>query len=319
VQCEEQVSAGDRSRIDCEACGLYEITGTALADQFPDRGSTWTAAQRAALSHQVRIAARNDGNPPLLKSDWLAVFRRDARLPTPAEQVKNLIRAVGDYLSSNGEGYPIDPSIDASLVGSFNSKMFVELVNELTTKGILTRLGEGQIQTRKSAGRAVRQLTGLSLDGWERYEAERRGEFGGNYGFLALKFGMTDLDEFIDSHLKPIVKANLGYDVVDMRDVARAGIIDDLMREQIRDSAFILADLTHDNPGAYWEAGYAKGLGKPVIYICERGKFEDAQTHFDTNHCTTVLWSRDSPQEFGEQFVATLRRSLNLFPSGSAG
>lgn len=61
--------------------------------------------------------------------------------------------------------------------------------------------------------------------------------------------------------------------------------------------------------------GYAEGLGKPVLYICERAKFEAAKTHFDTNHLTTVLWEADKPSEFNDQLIATLRRSLNLFPS----
>ncbi len=85
------------------------------------------------------------------------------------------------------------------------------------------------------------------------------------------------------------------------------------MREQIRDAAFVIVDLTHDNSGAYWEAGYAEGLGKPVIYICEMAKFEAAQTHFDTNHCTTVIWSNDDRQKFELELIATLRRSLDLF------
>ena len=97
-----------------------------------------------------------------------------------------------------------------------------------------------------------------------------------------------------------------------MRDVARAGVIDNIMRTQIRDSAFVIADLTHDNPGAYWEAGYAEGLGKPVIYICEKSKFDNESTHFDTNHCTTVPWSKDDPEGFRKELIATLRRSLDL-------
>jgi nucleoside 2-deoxyribosyltransferase len=80
------------------------------------------------------------------------------------------------------------------------------------------------------------------------------------------------------------------------------------------ETAFVLVDLTHDNSGAYWEAGYAEGLGKPVIYICEQSKFDAVKTHFDTNHCTTVMWKADEPAVFTEQLVATLRRSLNLFP-----
>ena len=83
------------------------------------------------------------------------------------------------------------------------------------------------------------------------------------------------------------------------------------MRIKIRDCKFMICDLTHDNNGAYWEAGYAEGLGKPVIYICEKQKFEDSKTHFDTNHCTTVPWCKTDPEGFARELSATLRRSLD--------
>ena len=152
----------------------------------------------------------------------------------------------------------------------------------------------------------------LTLNGWNQYEAEKRGKFGGNYGFIAMQFGDTALDPFVQDIVKPAVKEDIGYDLVDMRDVARAGVIDNIMRTQIRDAAFVIADLTHDNSGAYWEAGYTEGLGKPVIYICEKEKFETIRTHFDTNHCTTVPWDRDDDAGFRQALIATLRRSLDL-------
>ena len=124
-----------------------------------------------------------------------------------------------------------------------------------------------------------------------------------------MKFGNPLLDSFVREVIKLATK-EIGYDLVDMRDVARAGVIDNLMRTQIRDSAFVIADLTHDNLGAYWEAGYAEGLGKPVIYICEKKKFDEKSTHFDTNHCTTIPWSKDEPEQFSKELIATLRRSL---------
>ena len=73
----------------------------------------------------------------------------------------------------------------------------------------------------------------------------------------------------------------------------------------------MLADLTDENRGACREAGYAEGWGKPVIYICEREKFHEAKTHFDTNHCTTITWSADDAEGFADELVATLRRSLD--------
>ena len=151
----------------------------------------------------------------------------------------------------------------------------------------------------------------LTLAGWKQYEAEKRGEFRGNYGFIAMQFGDPELDPFVEDVVKPAVKEGVGYDLVDMRDVARAGVIDNILRTQIRDAAFLIVDLTHDNPGAYWEAGYAEGLGKPVIYTCEKKKFDEKKTHFDTNHCTTVIWSKDDTEGFKQVLTATLRRSLD--------
>jgi nucleoside 2-deoxyribosyltransferase len=79
---------------------------------------------------------------------------------------------------------------------------------------------------------------------------------------------------------------------------------------EIHSSEFLVADLTHDNPGAYWEAGYAEGLGKPVIYICEKEKFETTKTHFDTNHHLTIVWDKDALQKAGEDLKATIRATL---------
>ena len=68
--------------------------------------------------------------------------------------------------------------------------------------------------------------------------------------------------------------------------------------------------------GAYWEAGYADALDKPVIYICEKSKFKTKPSHFDTNHSTTIFWEKGKDSDnmdFRRQLIATLRRSLDLF------
>ena len=151
----------------------------------------------------------------------------------------------------------------------------------------------------------------LSLDGWEQYKAEKRGRFAGNYGFLAMQFDEPDLELFVKDVVKPAVKENIGYNLIDMRDRRKAGIIDEIMRRRIRDAKFVIVDLTHDNSGAYWEAGYAEGLGKQVIYICEKKKFADKKPHFNTNHCMTVLWSRDDVEGFRQELTEIIRESLD--------
>jgi len=264
---------------------------------------------RAALSHRIR-QAQKPGDPPIITSYWLDEFLKDPSLPSPAVQALNLIRFVGDHVSATGEKVQrFQPHLYA-VIGSSNPTLAGALLLELKDRGLI----EGVPHTSTAFADVVQAF--LTLNGWEQYEAERRGKIVGNYGFIAMKFGDAVLDPFVKNVLKPCLKSDIDFELIDMRDAARAGIIDNIMRAQIRDSAFVIVDLTHDNSGAYWEAGYAEGLGKPVIYICEKNKFEEAKTHFDTNHCTTVTWSADNTEDFKQQIVATLRRSLNLFPSG---
>ena len=218
----------------------------------------------------------------------------------------NLIRYIGDRVSETGQ--PIDQlSVVAGMIGAPSEEISDNLIEELEERRIIrvrniTKTFDGTIFLGVN----------LSLEGWEKYEEEKRGGFDGNYGFIAMKFGDEDLDLFVQEVVKPAIRQRLNIDTVDLRDVAQAGVIDDIMRVKIRDAKFVIADLTHDNNGAYWEAGYAEGLGKPVIYICEKAKFEAEKTHFDVNHRTTVPWSTDDPDGFCNELIAALRQSLHL-------
>lgn len=292
--------------IDCPVCGRFYVPRTAWDDYLDPQshvGGKLSEVARARLAHVVKTWTAS--SRPSLTSDFLERFTNDGCPgPSPAEQATEAIRFVGDFVSKTGEHLDRLPPEFYAVIGASNPTMAGRLATELQQRGLLDGVPVKPPPDLLGVG--------LTLDGWERYEAEKRGRVAGNYGFIAMQFDDGVLDPFVEQVVKPTVRDEIGYDLVDMRNVARAGVIDNIMRAQIRDAAFVIVDLTHDNSGAYWEAGYAEGLGKPVIYICERSKFDE--THFDTNHCTTVLWSADDGEDFGRELIATLRRSLNLFP-----
>ena len=222
---------------------------------------------------------------------------------SPAVQAMNVIRYIGDEVSRSGE--PIYQLPEISKVIGAPTEIFAQsIVEQLYDRGLLKMM-----EPMKTSDGTTFMMVELTLEGWEEYEEEKRGRLSGNYGFIAMAFGKPELTPIVDC-LKEQISHHLGYKLVHMRDRERAGIIDDLLRIEIRDSAFVVSDLTHDNPGAYWEAGFAEGLGKPVVYICEETKFDREKTHFDTNHCTTITWSHDNKEEFAKRLIATLRRSL---------
>jgi hypothetical protein len=308
--CHLNSTTGDRSRFSCAVCGVFELSGTAYAGPLDPERSTLTNLERLALSHNIRRQTDTESAVPLIMSDWLDDFRKSASLPTPALQAANAIRWIGDKVRRNLEELEELPDHFFASIGSSSPQQANLIVQQLRQRGwVHANNGEELSKTSNIDFFAV----DLTLAGWEQYAAENRGQLNGKYGFLALRFGDAILDPFVAKVIKPRIKAELNFDIVDMRDVSQAGVIDNIMRAQIRDAAFVLVDLTHDNPGAYWEAGYAEGLGKPVIYLCERSKFDRAKTHFDTNHCTTIIWHVDEPDDFVKQAVSTIRRSLNLF------
>ena len=275
-----------------------------------------TPVQREALSHRIRKrSSDSSGDPYKITSDVLAALRAAENLYDPMAQATDLIRYIGDQVSKTGISIRQMSATEIRIqTGSPSEELAAQLIHELSADGVVTF---NDMSTLASKAYAKVDLT---LDGWKQYAAEKRGLIEGNYGFMAMKFFNDDerddieLEEFVESVVKPAVKEATGCDLVDMRDVGRAGVIDNIMRIAIRDSKFVISDLTHDNNGAYWEAGYAEGLGKPVIYICEKEKFEAKKTHFDTNHCTTVPWSRDDEEGFRRELAATLRRSLEQSP-----
>jgi len=311
AKCSELPTSISGRKFDCERCGVFLISNTVLDDENDFLGGALSEVGRVCLSQKLQ-QSQSQKEPPFIKSDWLNEIRKSFRLSSPLHQAEMLIEYIGDYVAENGHALSELPQSAYGKIGFISRSTFVKLFDELFTSGMIT----GELFTDTMGDKVEHPIDlSLTLLGWAKYESTKSGLSPGKYGFLAMKFGDSILDGFVKNHLKPYIKEKLGFEVIDLRDVPKAGIIDNLMREQIRDSAFVIADLTHDNSGAYWEAGYAEGLGKPVVYICENSKFEEKTTHFDTNHCTTVMWSVENPTDFQHKLVATLRRSLNLFPT----
>jgi hypothetical protein len=148
----------------------------------------------------------------------------------------------------------------------------------------------------------------ISPTGWKKIEKLKQAQVASRYAFFDRQFDNPDLDVAFKVFLGQAV-AETGYK---LRTVTqRAGLIDAIIEDEIRRCRFLIADLSDDNPGAYWEAGFAEGLGKPVIYIsrAKDGKLMK-HTHFDTNHRHTVAWDLDAPEDSAARLKAVIRNTL---------
>jgi hypothetical protein len=149
----------------------------------------------------------------------------------------------------------------------------------------------------------------LTMLGWEKYSELKSKRSDSRTAFMAMKFGDAVLDAVVDNHFKPAV-IRAGFELRKLTDNQPAGSIDDQIRASILSGRFVIADLTHGNRGAYWEAGFAEGLGLPVIYTCEKTTWDKEKTHFDTNHLVTIIWDPAKPEEAGTALTATIRATF---------
>lgn len=141
----------------------------------------------------------------------------------------------------------------------------------------------------------------LRSNGWQRIdELEKTNENNKNV-FVAMSF---------DDDMK-IVRENIkrgieyaGYLSVIMDEVEHNRQIVPEMLHEIRNAKFVVAELTKHNNGAYFEAGYALGLGKEVIHLCKKDNFGKG-AHFDVKQVNTILWEKE------EDIAELLKKRIN--------
>ena len=135
---------------------------------------------------------------------------------------------------------------------------------------------------------------------------------------MAMKFGDAELNGVVDNCFRPAVQ-RAGFELRVLTDHQQAGLIDDQIRSALIAARFVVADLTHNSFGAYWEAGFADGRGLPVIYTCKRAQWQQAKTHFDINHMTTVLWDTHDLKRSEDEITAIIRATLRAEAKQSDG
>ena len=138
--------------------------------------------------------------------------------------------------------------------------------------------------------------------------------------FVALWFN-EKTDALYDNAIEPAVEA-AGYKPLRIdRQVNFLGKIDDQIIAEIRRSKFLIADFTHDERGArgsvYYEAGFAHGLGIPVIFTCREDLIDDL--HFDTSHFLHLPWSTDAPEELIEPLRSRIAANIGVGPHATGG
>lgn len=275
-------TVGDSTAYNCINCGDFSISGRAVAILKNYAGERWKASAWIRQNQIQKISAQTINqweavNPPSLKVRAMKALRWLSK--------QYPIGVVFDYEKFNRQ-VPLLQTWEAA--NSFTSiawcrdtadqsyLVFQVLCKEL---GWLVRHGNsGNIFL-------IAPLGWLQLEGVENTDSQ--------IGFCAMWFN-DEVKTLWTDCIEPAI-LDAGYEPLRIDGKEHNNKIDDEIVGSIRQSKFVISDLTGNRGGVYYEAGFAHGLGLPVIFMCRQS--DEDNPHFDIRQYNTIFWTPETLTE----------------------
>jgi hypothetical protein len=269
--------------------GLYQITDAARAAvrHMPPK-------KKALLTTWIVDQHRSGVDAPLI--DDALLDRVSAMRPLRISQRKQRF-----FLLAQSRDF--QPSSVFKISGQHNETMFRDCgaisawteCREDNDRGSLLRLLKEEGLVNYGGSDNV-SLTGKGFEVLESLESRGAPT---TQAFVAMWFDLA-MDDAYRIGIEPAIVA-AGYRPLRVDQKEHSNKIDDEIIAEIRRSRFVVADFTCEiingdkgqiavsRGGVYYEAGFAQGLGIPVIWTCRSDSIN--HVHFDTRQYNHIVWT----------------------------
>ena len=280
VPCIDSPRAGGEYVLETSTLVLMKLEVQTLDDATKAHLTSWLIDQR-------RLGAES----PLITPETIEDAKQRRDLPV-YERADRFLRYLSRIEPFVGGRFGMNEADHLSAQAWLESKMTVTAMPESTDeiKFFLDYLAaKGWLNVHKNAG------YNLTVEGHAHLEELEHRVTVSSQAFVAMWFDNSMTNAW-EEGIKPAIKA-AGYEALRIDQKEHANKIDDEIIAEIQRSRFIVADFTQGKAGArggvYYEAGFAHGLGIPVIFTCRKDALE--KVHFDTRQYKHIVW--ETPEE----------------------
>lgn len=216
-----------------------------------------------------------------------------------ASRLERLYDFLRQHSPTIGHSFPYDVNAQAITSDRWDARAtrgYIQAWTESTDQRDVAKL----IEYASSKGYvAAHTRLSLTIDGWRHVEELAASSIHSDQAFIAMWFG-AEVAEAYEAGIEPAV-AGMGYKAMRIDRKEHNNKIDDEIIAEIRRSRFVVADFTcgmadvSGSPtaiprgGVYYEAGFAQGLGIPVIWCCREDHIN--HVHFDTRQFNHITWT----------------------------
>jgi hypothetical protein len=262
----------------------YVISGLLVA-----RSPNITREARIAITRFVIETAGPAGVPAAITPDNIDEIISRAEIPTK-EKAWRLLREIVREL--HGKPGTLRWRLLVNEPGYHDRLRRISIDTDGELRALLDYLEvAGYVTLGKTLGATIDINLGVS--GLIQFESELESIESSNV-FVAMWFA-GELNSLYETAIAPAIE-RWGYTPVRIDRREHNNRIDDEIISEIRRSRFVVADFSCGTDGArggvYYEAGFAAGLGKSVIFTVRVADLD--RVHFDTRQFNHIVW--DDPE-----------------------
>ena len=267
---------GLRIFVKCPACGRYEydVTRTELIETFKNELPIYL------FYTKNNKAITDNDDPRAYKLIDLSNYYEKIKLQQPwacnidEETLKNFYPI---EISNKIDMILLNIAKNSKYIGDYasyikeelNSLFFVKRYDNINE--FSQQQQSQQVNSLKSYMIDNRYSIELTPEGWNRVDKIQKSRIFNKDIFVSMSFAdeTKNTREAIRSGIE-----SAGFSAEFLDEITHNKQIVPEMFRLIRESKMLILDISIPNYGAYYEAGYALGLGKEVIICCERSVFE---------------------------------------------
>lgn len=277
----------DTFTIDCKLCGKYIISGTLLTSL-----SRKDNFNKNLLSSIIRNRF-DQGLKTVIYTSNIDTLSEFIYIPkNPLEHINHLVNIIARHTKRPGEVFYIDPKYDYPLLFSENNSEALFYLNSAKDLGLV------------APPRTFDDGYSLTIDGWVHYGNSIK-DTNTRKAFVAMWFNEKVEEAWEKGFKQALIECNYQPLRID-KEEHNEKICDRIIAE-INNCGLLVADFTGQRGGVYFEAGYAMGLGIPVIWTCHQEEVD--KLHFDTRQYNHITWSDD--QELKTKLINRINATIN--------
>jgi len=269
--------------VECIDCGQYYVTSEALQGLTREsKNRIASLMKERSLKKMGAIAIFKDFPKEDIPSGFSVTTVEELEKTFPNNISERINRTLANLVSASEY-----PGANLNIIEKRKNLFFTQsgsngevffLINQLIDDGyIIGHAGYPSTLT-------------VTVKGWNKVsDFEESVNNNSKQAFVAMWFN-PEMENSYDLAIKKAIE-DAGYLSVRIDKKEHNNKIDDEIIAEIQESKFLIADFTGSRGGVYFEAGYAMGLGKPVIWMVRADDLESI--HFDTRQYSHIVWENE--------------------------